>query len=108
LTEANFVDYPLRLMNILARVVEGELWELKVTDNKFHVQYDWIGNPSDTYFMCYFCDDISAENLENLEKRFLQLDEKAAETKRIHELSKSATAKLTKEEKEALGLTNTR
>lgn len=96
--------YKFRLMDALYRASKMNLF-FKVDDSYQFVvlpnDRDWY---VDEYIMSSEYDVNSYDNLTGLE-RFLEHKEyEASEAKRKHELRKNALAKLTKEEREELGL----
>lgn len=98
-------EYPTRLMTALSRVTAEDDWDIKIVDGSFHVgRYDLV----DVYIMGYDWSPDSQKYLESLECKLHALDVEEAESKRLRELAKSAMAKLSKEERDALGLMDNR
>lgn len=114
-SELNQERYPWRLMQVLKKVLDHEKFTLDViADDLFSVYYEdctdesWpLGEKS--WMLGYHWDQMEAqEYLERLELKFEDLEAEEAEEKRLEEVRYRALGKLTKEERDALGLMDNR
>ena len=96
--------YPTRLMALLERVsLQGSL-ELTVKADKFNV-YNRNNDLCQNDFKLEYAYSETAQNqLDDLTWKVESLETEAAEAQRRYEVKQSALAKLTKEERELLGL----
>lgn len=92
--------YPARLMNVLERATKVN-YELKVKDAMFVVR-EW--NTNAQWEMTPFYTEDSQEALDALNYDVESEEEKRAEAERRHAAKQAALAKLSKEERELLGL----
>lgn len=98
--EAMQADYPTLLLDTLERATKLN-YELKVVEAKFVVR-EW--NTSATWAMTPLYTEDSQDALESLVYDVESEEEKRAEADRRYQAKQTALAKLTKEERDLLGL----
>lgn len=98
--EAMQADYPTLLLDTLERATKLN-YELKVVEAKFVVR-EW--NTSATWAMTPLYSEDSQDVLESLVYDVESEEEKRAEAERRYQAKQTALNKLTKEERELLGL----
>lgn len=94
--------YTQRLMSLLARATK-ENFELEVKDQLFKVE-DRDDRRSSPFFLMPVWTDASDAALFELEMAVEYKEEERAEAERRYEMKQTALAKLSKEERELLGL----
>ena len=97
-----FAQYPSRLMAALERATDNN-FELEVRNCRFEVR-DRDASKSETFLLTMTHTRESQEALQELEYNLETKEELRAEELKRYTLKKSALAKLTAEEKEALDL----
>lgn len=101
--EAERSAYPLRLMNVLERVTAEPTLTLTVKDGFFNVE-DRNDRYRNDYVLDYSWSTDSQAVLENLTYTVDRLEEERAEENRRYAVKQAALNKLSKEERELLGL----
>ena len=101
--EAERSAYPLRLMNLLERVSAEPTLTLTVKDGFFNVE-DRNDRYRSDYFLSYAWSEGGQVALEDLTYTVDRLEEERAEAERRYQVRQAALNKLSKEERELLGL----
>lgn len=95
--------YPARLMNTLQRA-QAANFELDARNDCTFQLYDRDERGYDEFEVDYFYSESANEDLDRLEREVSRKEEQTAEENRKFLVKQSALAKLSKEEKELLGL----
>ena len=98
-----FAQYPSRLMTALEEATTQSNYELEVRNNQFTLR-DRDSRRPETVFLTLTHTRDSREALDNLEWDLRGKAEERAEAERRRQARETALAKLTKEERELLGL----